>query len=228
MSKKRKDALESAFSIPEQFFKENPISEMCTGTLLMFEMDILFNKDLRAEMEKAVKQVSSEGRFCEIRADAALTEAADTPEKIIERMRKGDISNREAVCAKALNMEDDIMPEVIRLLKRSSYDNFIDIMPEVIRLLKRSSYDNFIETATLTLSRAKECYIDRIIAEFDEIRSPYAMCSCCILLAFRNRFDALPIIMKAYQSLKKRKEESDRRCSEGALYAIYSLTRHFS
>ena len=209
MSKKRKDALESAFSIPEQFFKENPISEMCTGTLLMFEMDILFNKDLRAEMEKAVKQVSSEGRFCEIRADAALTEAADTPEKIIERMRKGDISNREAVCAKALNMEDDIMPEVIRLLKRSSYDNFI-------------------ETATLTLSKAKECYIDQIIAEFDEIRSPYAMCSCCILLAFRNRFDALPIIMKAYQSLRKRKEESDRRCSEGALYAIYTLTRHFS
>lgn len=209
MSEDRKGALESDYSIPEQFFKENPIPEMCMGTLLMFEMDILFNKNLRTEMEKAVKQLSTERRVREIHADAALTEAADTPEEIIERMRKGDMSNREAVCAKVLNMEDDIMPEVIRLLKRSSYDNYI-------------------ETATLTLSKAKECYIDRIIAEFDEIRSPYAICACCILLAFRNRFDALPIIMKAYQSLRKRKEESDRRCSEGALYAIYSLTRHFS
>ncbi len=209
MSGNHKDALVTAFSIPEQFFKENPIPEQCMGTILMFEMDILFNKELRDEIETTVKQLSPEERVREIRADAALTEAADTPEEIIERMRKGDVSNREAVCAKALTMEEDIMPEVIRLLKRSSYDKYI-------------------ETATLALSKAKECYIDQIIAEFDEIRSPYAICCCCILLAFRDRFDALPIIMKAYQSLRKRKEEIDRRCSEGALYAIYSLTRHFS
>ena len=91
MSGNRKDVLEPVFSIPEQFFKENPIPEMCMGKILMFEMDILFDKHLRAEIEKAVNQVSPEGRICEIRADAAWTEAADTPEKIIGRMRKSGI-----------------------------------------------------------------------------------------------------------------------------------------
>ena len=46
MSGNRKDVLEPVFSIPEQFFKENPIPEMCMGRIQMFEMDILFNKQL--------------------------------------------------------------------------------------------------------------------------------------------------------------------------------------
>ena len=194
-------------NIPEQFFKDNPLPKTTAAALIIFQMDILFNKELNTEIEKATDQIMPESRQEEIRADAELTAATKTPEEIINRMRKWDTPNREAVCAKALEIEDEIMPEVIRRLKRSAYDNYI-------------------ETAVIALSRTKESYIDQILEEFDEIRNPYAMSACCVLMAYRNRFDALPVIMKTYESLRKRPEQEDRKCSEGALYAIYSLTRH--
>ena len=198
----------SDYNIPEQFFKDNPIREMGVGTILMFNMDTLFSDERKAVVKEAEEKVFPESRREEILADAELTERASSAEEVINRMRKGDVANVDAVCSKALAIEDEIMPEVIRRLKRSSHDVFI-------------------ESAVLTLSRAKECYIDQIVREFDEIRSPYAISASCILLAYRNRFDSLPIIMKAFQRLNRLTDEHDRSCSDGALYAIYSLTGHF-
>ena len=194
--------------IPEQFFKDNPLPGITAAAMSIFQMDMMKSNSLMESVLTIANEAFPEDRKKEIDEDRDYLLSLSTPDELFNYMRKRcEPVNRHILCRKALEKEDEILPELIRKWKRNGGDMFC-------------------ESAALISSQAKEKYIDRIVDEFEEFQKPYGIYTCCTLLAFRNRTDALPKIMKAYKMMHSRSNLVSVDYDKGPLYAIYTLTGH--
>lgn len=151
--------------------------------LMLFEMHN-FRDPNREELRLYMLEVLPEARRAAILAEKELVDRVSTPEEVMYFMRKGkEMYNRPYICDKALEFGDELIPTIIRRLKTSSFDFFI-------------------ENAAVTLSAADDKYIDQLVNEYGEFRQPYAIGMLSVVLAFRERKDALPAMRKAQKYLK--------------------------
>ena len=194
--------------ISEQFYEDNPLPRMTSAAIAIFQMDMIESDSLMDSVQNIADEAMPENRKKEIAEDRDYLLSLSTPDELLNYMRKRcELANRHILCSKALEMEEELMPELIHKWKRNGGDQFC-------------------EGAALISSQAKEKYIDQIVDEFEEFQKPYGIYTCCTLLAFRNRTDALPKIMKAYKMIHSRSDLVSEDYDKGPLYAIYSLTDH--
>lgn len=195
------------FSLPEDFFDRNPMSGKTTsGHLSYFQMWTLYEPDFDNWIDDEVVSNFDEQRKNTLLEERAVIESLNGPEEIINYMRKPiEISNRNLLCRRAVEMGEDLFPLLIDRLSKNGWDLFI-------------------ECAMLSLSRAEDVYIDRVAEEFLSFRNAYARAAATVLLAFRERNGSLQDLYSLYLDLRSSGDEEDYDLSETVLFSIYLLS----
>lgn len=127
----------------------------------------------------------------------------DNAEQLIKLMRSDyDIVNRTAICRKALEMQEAVMPLLLRRFQTSLQDTFI-------------------ECGIHILACADMHYLEQLKAMYQDIRNPYAQSMACLLFGMQEFQDMIPLLLKEYQRMQRDypKENYD----QGPLLALYIL-----
>ena len=157
-------------------------------------------------MDDNIREHSPE-RIAEVIHGKEEIASAATPAEIIRIMRrKVDTLNRPALVEKAVEMEAEVVPEIVRRLKTNLNDEFIEVS---LQFLVRSRID----------------VSEEIIGYFDEMRNPYAQSVVLVLLGFKADEKYIPWFIEKHDSLKKRYPRENY--YQGAFYALTEMESRF-
>ena len=189
--------------LPKSFFKKNPLEQMSTAIIADFSLTVEFNDRLHAEMEKILDEHISDERHIKIAKDKEEVEHLDNGEAVITYMRKDHDNVADPMfCKKALTMEAEVAPLI---LKR----------------YKTTGQDRFVELAFRILAKADIKYARQLFEEYREIRDPYAQAMACLLFGEHEMEDAVPLLLKEYERFKK--EYPDESLNQAPLLALHIL-----
>jgi hypothetical protein len=140
--------------LTKKFFRDNQYLENSVQRFVY--STLLYDGLEKAAAEITLKRMPlSAERLEYIAQEKEMIRMEQDPKLIFQLLRKNvDGLNRTVLVDKALEYEDDIIPEVIDKLVRSDHDTFID---NAIRLLAKS----------------KKNYSPLLLERFTEFRSPY-------------------------------------------------------
>ena len=140
-------------------------------------------------------------------SDKANIEAITSAAELVKLMRRGqDPLNQDAIVKKAMVLENEVIPDV---LKR----------------FKTNMTTEFIEMATQVLGKSKMEVAETIIGYFDEIRSPYARSMALILIGFKAGEGRIPWLISKYHELEKKYPQEDYH--QGAYYGLCEMEERF-
>ena len=192
------------------FFNENGLSREGAppvAALEHFQIKLLLENIPVEETLANTLREKLPGREEAVAAEKADIEAADTAEKLIRFMRKGtDILNQQFLVRRAVEFENDTVPEIIRMLKTSMNDLFIELSVRVL--------------AACTLDIA-----DELVELCDEVRGAYAQSMVLVALGFKASEQRIPWIVNKYSELKK--AYPDEGFCYGAYFALYEMEARF-
>lgn len=189
--------------LPKSFFKKNPLDKMSTAIIADFSLTVEFNDRLQEEMEKILDERISDERHIKIAKDREEVEKLDSGEAVITYMRKDHDNVADPMfCKKALTMEAEVAPLI---LKR----------------YKTTGQDRFVELAFRILAKADKKYAQQLFEEYREIRDPYAQAMACLLFGEHEMEDAVPLLLKEYERFKK--EYPDESLNQAPLLALHIL-----
>ena len=196
----------------DQFFKENilesdtPTAPALAHFYLALENDPEADEKIRAVMDDAVFD-EQPGRQVEVLAERREIETLATCEQVIRFMRRGtDPMNQHILAKKALAFEEEIVPELARMLKTSMNDGFI-------------------ETAIRVLTKSNKDTADDLIGIFPDMRYPYAQAMVLVVLGYKADETYIPWFIDQYKKLK-RLYPDESHC-EGAYYALCEMDSRF-
>lgn len=189
--------------LPKNFFRDHPLDEMSAPLIAHFSMTAGFQENLQAAMREVLEGELEPARKAKIREEQEQISRLETGEEAVKFIRSGyDIVNRDLLCKKLLAMQ-------------------AEVMPPLLRRFRTSLQDSVTETAVYILGHAEREYVDQLIAMYPEIRSPYAQGMACVALGVQEREDALPLLLREYERLKR--EYPEESYCQGPLLAIYIL-----
>lgn len=190
--------------LPKNFFKDNPLDQMSTPQIAYFSMTAGFNDKLQNAMWGILEGRIEPERKARIEAEKAEIVRLETGDEIIKFIRNDyDIANREALCKKALTMQ-------------------AEVVPPLLRRFRTSFQDGFVETAVYILAHAEQTYVDQLMDIYSEIRNPYAQSMACLVFGVQGREDVLPLLLDEYRRMKI--EDAEGKLCQGPLLAIYILS----
>ena len=193
-----------------KFFKE--IAEVTetpsAAALANFQIKLLINKGGEEVTEMLNDVVFSKNPT---RKEEALAQREEiqsmTCEQLIKLMRgKCDPANQAVLVERATEFEGELIPEVIRMYKRSLNTDFI-------------------ETSARVLSACSLDIGDELVECFDEIRSPYAQSVILVVLGFKADEKHIPWLIEKYSEFKRK--YPDELYHDGAYYAISEIEERF-
>ena len=197
----------------DKFFNENTITDKMPSAqaLAQFMMRMAANPEverkLQGFMDDTIHEHSPE-RIAEATPGKEEIASASTPTEIIRIMRrKVDLLNRPALVEKAMEMEAEVVPEIVRRLKTNLNDGFIEVS---LQFLARSTMD----------------VSEEIIGYFDEMRNPYAQSIVLVLLGFKADERHIPWFIEKHDSLKKMYPRENY--YQGAFYALTEMEVRFA
>jgi hypothetical protein len=136
-------------------------------------------------------------------ADKAEVAAVQGSVGIVRLMRrKIAFEARRGLIDKALKLEDEVLPDVIRRLKTNMIDEFIEISVRFLSLCQKDITDELVKL-------------------YNETYNPYTQSQLLIVLGFRAGEDLIPWMIEQYDMLKKRYPE-ETYC-EGAYYGLVEM-----
>lgn len=192
----------------DQFFKEHevdtelPSAAALTHFSLTMASDPEVNENLQNLLNGAAFQISPEKKPMALEEKKEI-ESANTYDQVIRLMRRpSDKINESALVDQALKFENDIVPEIVTMLKKSMNDYFV-------------------EMAILVLAKSKIDVTEELLRDFDNIRSPYTQSIVLVFLGFQVDETHLPWLIEKYEQLER--DYPEERYHEGAYYAIYEL-----
>ena len=194
----------------DKFFKENPVdgknpSAAAIGHF-MLEMLLSDNSEQFFNTIEDAVDLTPE-REAEVAEGLEKVEAAATSQEILKLMRsKLDMPARRKLYRKAEPFKSEIVPEIVRMLKRSLNDHFI-------------------ETAVQFLTAARVDVSEELIAGYDDVRNPYAQSKILLQLGFTADERHIPWLIDQYHVLKKAHPEE--RLFEGAYYGLHEMWNRF-
>ena len=194
----------------DKFFRENPLTDKNPSAAALWHFLMSMSRSDNAEeifgfIEKESKLTPE--REAEVAEGLAKVEAAVTGQEIIKLMRsKLDMPARRKLYKKAKDLASEITPELTRRLKRSLSDYFIEATVE------------FLAFADIDVS-------EELIAEYDQVRNPYAQSKILVLLGFFVDEEHIPWLIDQYHILKK--AHSKERLCEGAYFALVEVEKRF-
>ena len=191
------------YVIHKSFFKNNPLDKMSAAVIADFSLTTLFNDELNAEMEKIINGQISDERKAHIISDKAAVEELTNGEEVVSYMRKNHDNLADSLfCKKALTME-------------------AEAAPLIIKRYKTTAQDRFVELAFRILAKADRKYTEQLFHEYKEIRNPYAQAMACLLFGEQEMEEAVPLLMKEYERFKK--EYPEESFNQAPLLALHIL-----
>ena len=194
------------------FFKNNevtgeiPSAPAFAHFYLLMESNTDTNEKIQKTLNEAVFKHAPE-REKEALIEREEIETATTYEQIVRIMRRNtDPVNQHILVNKAMEFENEIVPDIIRRLKTSLNDGFIETS---IRILAKSKID----------------VTGELFGYFDDMRNPYAQSMVMVLLGFKADESYIPWFIEKYNELKKLYPRTSH--CEGAYYALYQLESRF-
>jgi len=140
-------------------------------------------------------------------AEKEEIESATSCEQILYYMRRGtDIMNQQALVLKALDFEDEIVPEIIRMLKTSMNDLFIELSVRVLAVCDKD-------------------IAEELVGVYEEIHHPYAKSMILVALGFIADETRIPWFTKKFKELKLAHPEED--FCYGAFFALTEMENRF-
>lgn len=189
--------------IPRQFWKQNPLKKMSAAQISYFSMSIFSIDELNEKMSEIIDPGISADRRTVIEEELRQIEILDSGESIIKFMRhEYDIVNRNALCKKALKMQDEVMPLVLSRFRTSAQTVFI-------------------ETAAMIFAHCDARYALELREAYPNIRDPYARSIASLSLAVQEDEEAIPLLMQEYERLHR--DYPEESYDQGPLLALYRL-----
>ena len=189
--------------LPKDFFKNNPLEQISTAMLADFSVEIQLNDKLHSKIEELVEDRITDERHNKIAKDRKEVEQLDTGEAVITYMRKDHDNLVDPMFfKKALSME-------------------AEAAPLIIKRFKTSGHNRFIELAFRILAKSDKKYAEQLFAEFGEIRNPYAQAMACLLFGEHNMEETVPFLLKEYDRFRKNYPDKDYH--QAPLLALYIL-----
>ena len=147
------------------------------------------------------------GREESIQKEIAEIESATTGEQIIRFMRRGaDITNQQALVRKALEFEDEVAPEILRMLRTSLNELFIELSTRVLAVCEKD-------------------ITGELVGVYEDARNPYAKSMILVALGFKGDEEKIPWLVKKFKELKQAYPNEDY--CYGAYFALYEMERRF-
>ena len=189
--------------LPKSFFKKNPLEKMSTAIIADFSLTVEFNDRLQEEMKKILDERISDERHIKIAKDREEVQKLDSGEAVVTYMRKDHDNVADPMfCKKALTME-------------------AEAAPLIVKRYKTTGQDRFVELAFRILAKADKKYTQQLFEEYREIRDPYAQAMACLLFGEHEMEDAVPLLLKEYERFKK--EYPDESLNQAPLLALHIL-----
>lgn len=189
--------------LPKNFFRDNPLDKMSAPLMAYFSMTAGFNEKLQNTLWNILEGDLDPERKTRIKEEQEKISRLETGEDIVKFIRNDyDVVNRDRLCKKALTMQ-------------------AEVMPPLLRRFKTSLQESVTETAVYILGHAEQEYVDQLIGMYSEIRSPYAQSMACVALGVQEREDVLPLLLREYERFKR--EYPEESYCQGPLLAIYIL-----
>lgn len=190
--------------LPKNFFKDNPLDQMSTPQIAYFAMTAGFNDKLQSAMWDILEGELDPERKKRIEMEREEINRLETGDAVVKFIRNDyDIANREVLCKKALTMQ-------------------AEVVPPLLRRFQTSFQDGLVETAVYIFAHAEREYVDQLISMYPEIRNPYARSMACLVLGVQGREDVLPLLLDEYRRMKI--EDTEGKLCQGPLLAIYILS----
>lgn len=196
----------------DQFFQKNTLqSELPTAPALAhFYISLEASPQANEAVQNVMNEVVFEdqpGRKEEAQAEQHEIESATTSNQILRFMRRHtDPVNQHILVNKAMEFEDEIVPQIIRMLKTSLNEGFI-------------------ETAIRILAKSEKDVAGELIKYYDDIRLPYAQSMTLVLLGFKADEAQIQWFIEQYAKLKRL--YPDESYCEGAYYALCEIGGRF-
>lgn len=189
--------------LPKGFFSKNPLEEMSPAQIAYFSMDEGFSEDLQQVVFDQIADEIDVERLDKIKIEEQKISQLATGEEIVRFMRtEYDIVNRIKLCQKALSMQEEVMPLMMRRLRTSLQDLFV-------------------EAAIDILVHAEHVYVEQLKEMYPEICNVYTQSLACLAFGILGEEDTLPLLLKEYERFQK--EYPEESLDQGPLLAIYIL-----
>lgn len=157
-----------------RFFKENPLEPCSAPQIFLASLELDKQPSAEALKLAAAKCGGDASRLRNIQQERKEIEALSDGDAVVRFMRRGfDVINRRRLCQRALDMQDAVMPPMLRRLQTSMQDHFV-------------------ETAAAILAKADPGYLPQLQALYPSIHSPYAQSLICVVFAIHKQTAALP------------------------------------
>ncbi len=173
------------------------------AALADFQFRILMKEDFNKEVEKVSDRLLPANRLTEETEAAKAIKAVQTPEELLQIMRKSmAFSNLTATAKKTLAMQEEAMPLII-----SRY--------------KKTKHTIFIENASKILSNADRKYTEELTDCCKDIWLPYAWAPGCLLFGYHGLVDIIPLQFPEYEHFKRLyQDETHDQCPLPALSCL--------
>ncbi|MCL2365436.1 MAG: hypothetical protein FWC75_00110 [Oscillospiraceae bacterium] len=192
------------------FFNENGLDREAApppAAIEHFQIKLMLeNIPMQDLLERSLRD-KLPNRDVAISAEMHDIDAATTAGQVIKFMRRGtDMMNQQLLVRKALEFEDEVVPEIIRMLKTSLNDLFIELSARVLALCSKD-------------------IADELIKNFDDMRGAYAKSMVLVALGFKAPEKRIPWLVKKFNELKR--EYPNESFCYGAYYAIFEMESRF-
>lgn len=191
------------FRLPRHFLDDNPLSEISTAQITYFQMVTVTMPEFNEKIAGMVVPRMETSRREEYEQEKNQILRSDTAEEIIKYMRKiKEPQNRNLIVEKALSMQEDVMPLILK------------------RLLT-SAHDVFIENAAIILANADMKYVEQLFNIFKKIRNPYARSETSMVFGVKRRADYTSLLLEQYLLIKQERPDEDY--EQGPLLALHLI-----
>lgn len=189
--------------LPKNFFRNNPFQKFFAAQIAHFKMTIGFETEIDKMMEEGVSQGIVAERRTSIAEEKDKIEGFSTAEEVVAFMRtKFDSVNQNLLCRKALTMQETVIPLMLQRYRTTLQDMFVD-------------------TSVQILAHAEKCHVERLMEIYDQIRNPYAKSMACLVIGMRKTEDAVPLLLKEYERMKR--EYTEESFCQGPLLGLYAM-----
>ena len=189
--------------LPKNFIKKHPLKEYSAAMFADLNIRLVHADELNAEIDKIVIPRIEQDRREAILQGEKHIEEIETAEEIVAQMRKkNEMSIIPLLCKKALTIQDEVMPLVLRRYKTTIQDHFI-------------------ETAVRLFGNADRKYTIDLFHQYHEIRNEYAQSMACLLFGEQNIEESIPLLLSEYERFMKSYPEESY--DQGPLFALHIL-----
>ena len=195
----------------DRFFVENPTGPQSVPSdaalehmQIMHLISPVMNEETRKKISEKIFALQPT-REAEVMAGQKEIEDLTSAQQVLKFLRRGvDPINQGVLVQKALEFEDEIVPEIIKMMQTSLNDVFIACATRVLAICK--------------MDIARE-----LMGIYDSTRSPYAQSLILLACGFKGDSETIAWLIEKYHELKK--QYPNETYCQGASYALFEIEK---